>query len=307
MKVKPYADVGRFTSVHNSLIDNLMRIINGNTFKILLFMIRQTHGWEREEAGIGYADILRGTGIKHPMTVRRALIELIESGHVISSRSDDKWEASTYRLNSNLEVEWTPYDIEYRKSSATSKNEVKAIYPASIIDVEPAYATSINEVDTTSRLEVAIRSKNEANIRKNYRGKKEAHASRHANDNSPIPKNSFRSENQDGWNVIFGAVMEACGITDNQIQASGKLQKDVADVVKWALKECSDKEPLQIAKRIKAFGIWWCHKENKGQRYGLPTPSVIIRFWGHFVKWCKDNLDGYLPTEETFEFPGIKA
>jgi hypothetical protein len=288
MKVKPFIEEGHYSRVYDPIFDYVMPILTDREWKVFCYIFRCTKGWQKECAEITYRKFLAGTGIRSYTTLQKALDGLEAKGLIIAHRGKIQSQATTYEFNTHVELEITTF---------ATKNVARRGFLAT----EDVMSNAIESVATAATKPVAHI------ISNNNHNDKHA-ASQHArNKNSNSDQNS-QEKHSDGWQLIYRAVMEACGITDNQIQASGKLQKDVADVVRWALKECSDKEPLQIAKRIKAFGIWWSHRENKeGQKFGLPTPSTIIRYWSNFVKWCKDNLDGYLPTEKTFTFVGIKA
>ncbi|MGA9767788.1 MAG: replication protein [Blastocatellia bacterium] len=316
MKVKPYSDMGCYTSVHHSLIDNLLRTLNGNTFKILLFILRQTTGWNRQEAEIGYRDIIKGTGIKHPMTIQRGLRELISAKHIIPSRSDDKWDATAYRLNQEFEIDWTP--IRVGDSQSASKSEVESLRP-----------DSKNEAGIVSVVDVGSVSRNEANIMNKGKEKRkqsdmatsgQPSTSKNGSDTSESPANSNADSNgsnngQDniekkpGWEIVFAAVMEGCGITANQLRADGKLRGQTSEATKYFLLELDPRTPSKIAHVVAAEALWWRNKENSetGQKFGLPTPPILVRHLNNFIQWCRDNLEGYLPTDRTFEVVGLRA
>lgn len=124
MKVKPFEDQGHFTQVHNALIDAAMPMLSPNAFKILIFVVRQTRGWQREERGLSYGAIKRGSGIASDATVCKCLKELTSKHHLLTVvRSDDRWTENRYALNRRVVLDWEP---EASTDPSTSKNEAEA-------------------------------------------------------------------------------------------------------------------------------------------------------------------------------------
>jgi phage replication O-like protein O len=146
MLIKPFADQGNFTAIHNYVFDVIMPSLPPNAWKVLCFVIRKTHGWQKRSDHLSYSQIVEGTGIKSPATISAALKELVSRKFVLTT-SSDKWEATSYSLNTTLKIE------------ATSKNEVGA-------------STSKNEAVSTTEIEVAPTSKNE-DTERNLKTKKE--------------------------------------------------------------------------------------------------------------------------------------
>lgn len=105
--VRPFDSHGCLTQFHNALLDSVMPNVSPNAWKILCLIIRQTVGWQREDAGISYGTIQRATGIGSRTTVSAALKELQELQLIERGRDDEQVEMS-YRLNRSAEVEWQP-------------------------------------------------------------------------------------------------------------------------------------------------------------------------------------------------------
>jgi phage replication O-like protein O len=141
--VHPFAEQGKFTAVHNSVFDVIMPSLPPNAFKVLCFVIRKTVGWQKESDQLAYSQIAKGTGIKSPATLSTA-IEVLVSRKYILSTSDSKWEATSYRLNTDLEIEVTPTTENEVDNSATKNEATTEIVVAT---------TSINVVVPTSKIE----------------------------------------------------------------------------------------------------------------------------------------------------------
>jgi len=75
--VKPFAEQGNWTQMHNLLIDIVMPGVSDSTWKVLCFMVRHTKGMHKKHQGLSYDDIMAGTGIASRSTVSRALAELL--------------------------------------------------------------------------------------------------------------------------------------------------------------------------------------------------------------------------------------
>jgi hypothetical protein len=114
--VKVFASHKCTTSFHNALLDTLMPAISGNAWKLLCLVIRQTDGWNREEIGLSYRDLLKGMGVGSRSTVANALTEL-EPLNVLLVTPGEQWEESRYRLNLDVDIEWEP--VNFGASSVT--------------------------------------------------------------------------------------------------------------------------------------------------------------------------------------------
>ena len=113
MKVKPFAEQGRFTQVHNLCFDQIMPRVSGSAWKVLCLIVRHTRGKQKKFDGFPYAGIKSGTGIKSDTTVAAALRELTEISMfgtpVLLKREGDKngqtsHTATKYMLNPNFEI-----------------------------------------------------------------------------------------------------------------------------------------------------------------------------------------------------------
>lgn len=108
--VKPFASHKCTTLLHNALLDTIMPLISGNAWKLLCLVVRQTDGWNREEIGLSYRDLLKGMGVGSRSTVSSALTEL-EPLNVLLVTPGEQWEESKYRLNLDVDIEWEPINF----------------------------------------------------------------------------------------------------------------------------------------------------------------------------------------------------
>ena len=109
--VKPFTRQGHFTMVDNAIIDFVLPRLSGNEVKLLLYVLRKTRGWGKEEDAIPYSQIMVGTGIRSRSTVHKAVERLESKGYILVSRAKDRLGRqmpSTLSLNRSLEVEIPP-------------------------------------------------------------------------------------------------------------------------------------------------------------------------------------------------------
>lgn len=103
MSIKPFADQGHYTVVHDAILDRVMPKCPPNAWKVLCLIIRKTRGWKKGWDAISYSQIKEGTGIKGDPTVTDALKWLMKKNLVIRSEGE-KWSASSYALNQGFEL-----------------------------------------------------------------------------------------------------------------------------------------------------------------------------------------------------------
>lgn len=110
--VKPFADQGEYTQMHNYVLDVVMPRLSANGWKVLSFIIRQTRGWRRDESALTYDSIMAGTGIKSRVTVATVIDELLGEGLLAPTPGETVTEATSYGLNTEYEGEYTPNDAD---------------------------------------------------------------------------------------------------------------------------------------------------------------------------------------------------
>lgn len=95
----------------NHLIDHVMKHCDGNVFKIVSIVARETLGWGRQRAKISFRQFQRKSGIKSMDTIKKAIETAIEIGFVVRSKSGRSFEyAVTFTDPSfqNLERSFVP-------------------------------------------------------------------------------------------------------------------------------------------------------------------------------------------------------
>lgn len=73
MGLKPFAEQGHYTEIHDAVFDVVMPMCPPNAWKILCFVIRKTKGWRKDQDALSYSQIREGCGISSDATVRKAL------------------------------------------------------------------------------------------------------------------------------------------------------------------------------------------------------------------------------------------
>lgn len=107
-KVSVFSSHGCTTNLHHVLIDSVMPRISGNAWKLLCLIARQTDGWNREEIGLSYRDLIAGMGVSSRATVAAAIKELEPLNLLVLKVGRSQWEETTYSLNLDAEAEWQP-------------------------------------------------------------------------------------------------------------------------------------------------------------------------------------------------------
>ena len=99
-KVRPF-NAGSWFPIHNAAFDVIMPRLSPNGWKVLCVAIRQTWGWVADSGGdskdrkawdrISYSQFREKAGIASDATVRRALVECLETGYLL------RYQKGTYR------------------------------------------------------------------------------------------------------------------------------------------------------------------------------------------------------------------
>lgn len=129
-KLKPFQEHGHYTSVHDAVFDVVMPYCPPNAFKVLLFVLRKTRGWKKEEDVLRYAEIKSGTGIKSDATLAKELAWLLKK-KLLNARDKSGGEhvkgtrkAPAYSLNRDFELRISTSETEVPDAATTTENEV---------------------------------------------------------------------------------------------------------------------------------------------------------------------------------------
>ncbi len=95
-------DVG-YIRIPTAMIDSLMPVLSANEFRVFLFIIRKTWGWNKESDLISYGQIHKGTGIASSNTIQKALDGLVNRGLVVRTKENVRT-LSSYAVNRNARV-----------------------------------------------------------------------------------------------------------------------------------------------------------------------------------------------------------
>lgn len=132
MSVKPFADHGHYTTVHDAVFDVVMPYCPPNAFKVLLFVLRKTRGWKKEEDILRYEEIKAGTGIKSDTTLSKELEWLLDK-KLLNARGEDgkphkrgTRKAPAYSLNREFELRVETPENEASAVASSPENGVTA-------------------------------------------------------------------------------------------------------------------------------------------------------------------------------------
>lgn len=265
MRVRPFAETVGYTTIHNSVLDVLMPSMPPNAFKVLMFVLRKTHGWDKDEDALSYSQIVTGTGIKSPATVSAALQYLKQHGCLLTV-AGDKWDAMTYQLNTALEVEWCP----------TSKNEVDKT-------TSRTEATSNNEAVPTTEIVVVPTTEIEDTGRQENPRKKSIAADAHsAPPQAPqkTPRTRKPKAEPDSPSAVRQALADVCAIDYGKHgPKEPKLQVNTVAGKLWRAAQDAGATEAQAIDGIKTTAAY-CRRTVYPYKDGQPlTPAAIHKHW----------------------------
>lgn len=105
-EVKPFAEQGHYTVIHDAIFDVVMPMCPANAFKVLMFVIRKTRGWKKESDQLSQTQIAKGCGFSLD-TAKRAINWLIEERMVIelSPYNQSTGQPRTVAINRGYDLE----------------------------------------------------------------------------------------------------------------------------------------------------------------------------------------------------------
>ena len=154
--IKPFARPG-FTMFNNYILDHIMPDLSASGWKVLCVAIRQTIGWQDNEAESGrremevisYSQFRQMTGIGSDQTVARAIKECVDKGYML--RVPGEGQEISYGLNMDYEIEVdTSAEIVEVSDKGTSTETVEGGGDTSTETVEAVEGTSTEIVGDTS-------------------------------------------------------------------------------------------------------------------------------------------------------------
>jgi len=152
--IKPFARPG-FTMFNNYILDHIMPDLSASSWKVLCVAIRQTIGWQDEEAESGrremevisYSRFRQMTGIGSDQTVARAIKECVDKGYML--RTPGEGQEISYGLNMDyeIEVDTTATEIIEAGNESPSTETVEGASDTSTESVEVVEGTSTEIVE----------------------------------------------------------------------------------------------------------------------------------------------------------------
>jgi hypothetical protein len=99
--MKPYADIGNFTTFPNVVLDVIMPACDPNEWRVVCATIRLTVGWHKESDKISLSQFRTLTGIQNKTNLVRAIGMALEHGYILRQPSGQSY---SYRINREFEL-----------------------------------------------------------------------------------------------------------------------------------------------------------------------------------------------------------
>lgn len=103
--MKPFAQQGNFTIVHNYIFDTLLHELTGSELKVLLAVVRATTGWDQPSAKMSYAELSDATGLARSTAIE-GVKSLAERDLIVVYSTPG--EANELALNRDYSVDDSP-------------------------------------------------------------------------------------------------------------------------------------------------------------------------------------------------------
>lgn len=161
--VSPFARHGNWTVFDNALVDTLLPHLSPSAWAVLSVILRQTQGWQREDAEASQKNLADATGMT-PSTVATALGQLLDPatfppsvvdqrcGGVLLSNAEtrSRREPTTYRLNPAFRLRASAVRRFGDADDPASHYQVRVQAAPGVIEGAGGASTSIFEVLSTA-------------------------------------------------------------------------------------------------------------------------------------------------------------
>jgi hypothetical protein len=150
--IKPFAQQGHYVGVHDAVFDVIMPYCPPNAFKILMFILRKTRGWNKPSDVLRYDELQEGTGIGSRATLAKELDWLKNKKLILATNEDGtphrsgSRKAPAYSLNPDFEL----------RSDTSSKSEPEPSSqnePTTSSIIEPSNKQSKQETITSTNVD----------------------------------------------------------------------------------------------------------------------------------------------------------
>lgn len=285
------------TSVHNALFDTIMPKVSGNAWKLLCLVIRQTDGWNRDEIGLSYRDLLQGLGVSSRATVAAAIEEL-RPFNLLTIVEPGRWEESRYSLNLDAEIDWQPMD--FGKSSVT-ENGTAPVTKTVTASVTKNGAAPVTESVLINRKEINnLNQERERDERTESASKPKLALVSSVGENPHLADQPF-SPNDDfsqpapkqEWSIAERFVLKACSLWDDLadqekpvVETNWKTKQAVQSAGKYVAARLNVKQ--RIGGTPKMFLEFW-HDTLK--RSIAPRPEYVVEQWEAYDRWLVENYE----------------
>jgi len=131
--IRPF-EAGNWFPINNAVFDHIMPDLSPNAFKVLMWVVRQTWGWQADPAGdprerkkadrISYSQFLQHTGIKSDTTLTKAIRECVSKGYIVRCQKGTVRGNPTYEYALNTEYTLQVTTTSKNGVATTPENEV---------------------------------------------------------------------------------------------------------------------------------------------------------------------------------------
>lgn len=118
--VRPFSVDSGYTQLSHSVVDDIMPIVSPAEFKIIIFVLRKTRGWQKALDALSIGQIQDGTGLSKP-TITNAITRLVSEGYMVKVDGSGT-QPNQYGLNEFAEIPSSKNSLQQENSS--SKNSL---------------------------------------------------------------------------------------------------------------------------------------------------------------------------------------
>lgn len=241
-------DDGNYTRIHYAILEELAKVrLSPPEFRALMFLLRQTYGWNKKEDMISLTQWVKATGDTRPV-VNDTLRKLITK-RIVYRRKEGL--SFFYGFNKYVE-QWdaSVYFVDHERSKRFKKAQPST----------PTGTSSYTGTSSIAATETSSSTATETSSTADTHNRQD----KHSIDKVPVAPKAQREPTE--HQVLFGAIAEVCKL-DPKIKAKartiGKKATELHDA-------------NYTAEDVRAFGEWWVSDRWRKEHTPVPKPADLL-------------------------------
>ena len=133
--VRPFSTDSGYTQLSHSIVDDIMPIVSPAEFKIIIFILRKTRGWQKALDTLSLGQIQEGTGLSKP-TIANAITRLVGEGYMVKIDGSGT-QPNQYGLNEFAEFASSKNSLPQPEASSKNSLQLETVSSKNSLPLTP--------------------------------------------------------------------------------------------------------------------------------------------------------------------------